>query len=65
MGTRGYIVYRVRGRYYVYYNHLDSYPTGLGRGLVAGIPDDPEKFEGSSQNLPRLALLACLLADMT
>lgn len=65
MGTRGYIVYRVRGRYYVYYNHLDSYPTGLGRCLVAGIPDDPQKFEGNSQNLPRHALLARLFTDMT
>lgn len=46
MGTRGFIVYRIRGRYYVTYNHWDSYPTNLGRSIVGGIPVDREKFEG-------------------
>lgn len=53
MGTRGFIVHRVRGRYYVTYNHFDSYPTELGRILVAGIPDDPEKFQGNYNISPR------------
>jgi len=38
MGTRGYIVWRCRGRYYVLYNHFDSYPSGLGETLLAQIP---------------------------
>jgi len=29
MGTRGLFGFR-RGRYYVVYNHFDSYPSGLG-----------------------------------
>jgi len=30
MGTRGRIVYRHKGRYYVYYNYLVLYTEGLG-----------------------------------
>jgi hypothetical protein len=44
MGTRGYYVYKWRGRYYVYYNHFDSYPSGLGQTLVAMIPSDPAGY---------------------
>lgn len=46
MGTRGYIVYRVRGRYYIRYGHRDSYPSHLGCAVISGIPQDPEAFEG-------------------
>ncbi|KAF8959615.1 hypothetical protein BDZ97DRAFT_1922789 [Flammula alnicola] len=30
MGTRGYKVYHRKGWYHRIYNHLDSYPSGLG-----------------------------------
>ena len=46
MGTRGYRVYRFRGRYYALYNHWDSYPEGLGADLIATIPTDPEEYKG-------------------
>ncbi|KAI0809631.1 hypothetical protein GGR55DRAFT_158454 [Xylaria sp. FL0064] len=45
MGTRGYYVYKWQGRYYVYYNHWDSYPAGLGRKLVGQIPTDPTQYQ--------------------
>ncbi|KAF2750127.1 hypothetical protein M011DRAFT_231055 [Sporormia fimetaria CBS 119925] len=48
MGTRGLFVVKWRGRYYVYYNHWDSYPGGLGQTILEGIPDgrqSPSKYE--------------------
>ena len=45
MGTRGLRVFRFRKRYYVFYNHYDSYPEGLGKQIVADIPADPAKFQ--------------------
>jgi hypothetical protein len=45
MGTRGQIVYRHKGRYYVYYNHWDSYPNGLGLKLLDEIPRNVSKEE--------------------
>src|ERR1700722_4378887 len=38
MGTRGFVVYRHRGRYFARYNHWDSYPSGLGLTVLQGIP---------------------------
>ena len=38
MGTRGLKVYRHKGRYFVYYNRWDSYPSGLGRNILCEIP---------------------------
>jgi hypothetical protein len=45
MGTRGYKVYRHKGRYYVYYNRYDSYPDGLGLKLLHEIPRNVSKEE--------------------
>ena len=45
MGTRGYKVYRHKGRYYVYYNHYDSYPSGLGLDILREIPRNVPKEE--------------------
>ena len=47
MGTRGYTVYRIKGRYYVNYNHYDAYPDGLGLRLLHEIPRNvlKEEFE--------------------
>lgn len=47
MGTRGYIVHRYRGRYYIRYNHFDSYYEVLGVGVVAGIPSDKEEYQST------------------
>ncbi|KAH9077835.1 hypothetical protein EDB83DRAFT_2346442 [Lactarius deliciosus] len=45
MGTRGYKVYRWKGWYFVYYNHFDSYPSGLGLQFLATIPKDSKSFQ--------------------
>ena len=45
MGTRGYRIIRFRGRYWIFYNHWDSYPEGLGEWLVDSIPADPEQYQ--------------------
>ncbi|KAI9769921.1 MAG: hypothetical protein M1840_003630 [Geoglossum simile] len=45
MGTRGFYIYRYKGRYYVYYNHWDSYPEGLGSWIVSDIPTDPDQYK--------------------
>ena len=47
MGTRGYRVYRHKGRYFVYYNHSDSDPDCYGVDVLHEIPRSvsKEKFE--------------------
>lgn len=35
MGTRGLFGFYYRGKFYVVYNHWDSYPEGLGAQIVA------------------------------
>ena len=37
MGTRGNYIFRHNGKYYVFYNHFDSYFSGLGAKIVAEI----------------------------
>ena len=44
MGTRGLRIIRFRGRYWGFYNQLDSHPHGLGQWLVDSIPTDPEQY---------------------
>ncbi len=34
MGTRGLYIFRYDGKWYVFYNHWDSYPSGLGQDIV-------------------------------
>ena len=37
MGTRGWIIFKYKGKYYVFYNNWDSYPekpSGLGNRLI-------------------------------
>lgn len=34
MGTRGNYIFRRNGKYYVFYNHWDSYFNGLGQKIV-------------------------------
>ena len=45
MGTRGNKVYRHKGRYYVYYNHSDSYPNGFGLEVLHELPRNVSKEE--------------------
>ncbi|KAH8112903.1 hypothetical protein DFH11DRAFT_390183 [Phellopilus nigrolimitatus] len=45
MGTRGLVVYRHKGTYYVLYSHSDSYAQYLGMQLVSQIPTDKTAFE--------------------
>ncbi|KAG8734350.1 hypothetical protein FRC10_011762, partial [Ceratobasidium sp. 414] len=44
MGTRGYIAYLYKGRYYATLIYYDAYPDGLGNWFAAKIPrDDAER----------------------
>lgn len=39
MSTRGYFVFKYKGKYYIFYNHHDSYPNmpnGLGYKFIQG-----------------------------
>ncbi|CAD6576770.1 MAG: hypothetical protein ASARMPRED_007875 [Alectoria sarmentosa] len=45
MGTRGFRIIKFKGRYWIFYNHWDSYPDGLGDWLVETIPEDPEEYQ--------------------
>ena len=38
MGTRGYRIYRSKGRYFIHYNHWDSYPDDFGLEVLHEIP---------------------------
>ncbi|KAL3464734.1 hypothetical protein BJX64DRAFT_89178 [Aspergillus heterothallicus] len=53
MGTRGLLFICWKGRYYVYYNHYDSYPEGLGETIVDKIPATPEEFQEWLQKMRR------------
>ena len=55
MGTRGLFGFCYKGKYYIIYNHYDSYPQGLGNNLLkeikkaidAGLLNDwKEKIQG-------------------
>jgi hypothetical protein len=37
MGTRGLFGFYYKGKYYVVYNHFDSYPSGLGNSILEQI----------------------------
>ena len=50
MGTRGCRIIRFRGRYWIFCNHWDSYPDGLGKWLVNSIPTDPEQYQNWLQS---------------
>lgn len=43
MGTRGYFGFYFKGKYYLIYNHSDSYPAELGKNLVEQIKKFPER----------------------
>lgn len=34
MGTRGLYIFRYKNKWYVFYNHWDSYPCGLGTDII-------------------------------
>jgi hypothetical protein len=54
MGTRGFYCYRFRGRLYVYYSPMDSYPSGLGNFLLGKIPKDPDEYQGILSAAPHI-----------
>ena len=39
-GTRGYIVVKLKRKYYIIYNHFDSYPEDLGIKVVDVVKDN-------------------------
>ena len=45
MGTRGFRTIKFRGRYWIFYNHWDSHPYGLGQWLVDSIPADYGQYQ--------------------
>ncbi|CAE7156849.1 unnamed protein product, partial [Rhizoctonia solani] len=44
MGTRGYIAYRYKGKYYLRYLTCDAYPSGHGQEFANKIPREPSAF---------------------
>lgn len=51
MGTRGYVVIRVGGRYYAFYSPCDSYPTGLGVEMMELIVQLIRRFAGDIRGM--------------
>lgn len=45
MGAKCLVVYGCRGKYFIYYNSLDSFPEGLRQSIVDLIPCDPEEYQ--------------------
>ncbi|KAF2646857.1 hypothetical protein P280DRAFT_513009 [Massarina eburnea CBS 473.64] len=64
MDTRGVYAYMYRGRYYVHYNHRDSYPHGLGMDVFRTIPSDPEKFKEWLENMRRKFIEYVYIIDL-
>ena len=57
MGTRGYYIFRYQGKYYVFYNHFDSYFTGLGADIVKELQSwTAEDFENAKAFLGNFPL---------
>ena len=56
MGTRGYYVFCYKGKYYVFYNHWDSYMEGLGEDIVKELrtmkEEDFEYFKTLLEKIP-------------
>ena len=46
MGTRGFLVFRWKGRKVVVYNHFDSYPSSMGEELFRQLTDLLRRFKG-------------------
>ena len=45
MGTHGLRVFKFRGRYWIFYNHYDSYLEGMGDSLVRTIPINTDGYQ--------------------
>ena len=48
MGTRGYLIFKYKGIYYVIYNHWDSYPSGMGAATVKVLINLCKQFKGNA-----------------
>ncbi len=43
MGTKGYVAFKYKGIYYIFYNHSDSYPSHLGNIVINDIKEIIQK----------------------
>ena len=48
MGTRGYLVFRRKGRKIVIYNHFDSYPSAMGAEIFRQLALVLQRFNGDA-----------------
>lgn len=60
MGTRGLLGFYFKGKFYVVYNHFDSYPSGLGvallRELIAAV--DANRLDEWASKLESLRIVS-------
>jgi len=49
MGTRGWLIFVYKGKYYVIFNHYDSYPSGMGASIVEQLVALMVRFHGSTR----------------
>lgn len=58
MGTRGFYVLKYGGIYYIFYNHYDSYPSGLGQLIISDIQQliQSKKFDIVKELIFRIPL---------
>lgn len=54
MGTRGAFGYRLGGQDKITYNHFDSYPGGLGDGVVKALRKAVQRSPGTKRSLDEL-----------
>ena len=47
MGTRGYLIFKYKGLYYVFYNNNDSYISCMGMSLAKDIKNLCKRFHGN------------------
>lgn len=57
MDTSGFIVFRAKGIEAAFYNHYDSYPTGLGNEIINFIQSlDEGRLERMANNIENLKM---------
>jgi hypothetical protein len=62
MSTRGYLVFKWNGKFYILYNHHDSYPSCMGAAIIYQIMEWMKRFEGNTKSVQEF--LSSLLQEL-